>query len=236
MMQPIIPFSSLNWSEAIDSLNQKGFALFSDVVSTEVCHTFIEMYETREAYRSVIDMKRYNFGLGEYKYFSYPLPAVIEQLRSGLYPYLASVANDWMHKLGIPVHYPETLSAFLELCHQKGQHRPTPLILKYKKGDFNTLHQDLYGEVYFPFQAVLFLTDSEKDYKGGEFVMTEQRPRMQSKAIVLRPTQGQMLVFTTNFRPVLGTKGYYRTAMRHGVSEVLAGKRYNVGIIFHDAK
>ncbi|WP_428657927.1 2OG-Fe(II) oxygenase [Runella sp.] len=235
MYQPV-SLSAVQWSEALDSLNQKGFALLPKVLSSELCQELINSYDAPEAYRSVINMKRHNFGLGEYKYFSYPLPAIIEQLRTELYPYLAPVANDWMRKLGISLSYPSTLHAFLKLCHEKGQHRPTPLILKYEKGGFNTLHQDLYGEVYFPFQAVLFLTEPEKDYEGGEFIMTEQRPRMQSKGIVLRPRQGQILIFTTNFRPVLGTKGYYRTAMRHGVSEVHAGKRYTVGIIFHDAQ
>ncbi len=222
-------------SEALDALDQHGFALLSEVVSPEVCRDLIALYDQPEAYRSVIQMKRYNFGSGEYKYFTYPLPEVIQQLRHAIYPHLAPLANDWMRKLGIPVHYPPTLDVFLERCRQQGQCRPTPLILKYEKGDFNTLHQDLYGDVYFPFQAVLFLTEPEKDYTGGEFVMTEQRPRMQSKGIVLQPKQGEMLIFTTNFRPILGTKGYYRAAMRHGVSEVRAGKRYNVGIIFHDA-
>lgn len=235
MIKQNFSLSFFDRSEALDALDQHGFALLSEVVSSEVCRDLIALYDRPEAYRSVIQMKRYNFGRGEYKYFAYPLPEVIEQLRHALYPHLAPLANDWMQKLGIPVHYPPTLDVFLERCRQQGQYRPTPLILKYEKGDFNTLHQDLYGEVYFPFQAVLFLTEPEKDYTGGEFVMTEQRPRMQSKGIVLQPKQGEMLIFTTNFRPILGTKGYYRAAMRHGVSEVRAGKRYNVGIIFHDA-
>lgn len=235
-MQPLHSLSTIEWSTAIDSLNQKGFALLAKVIPAERCHELIGMYNTPEAYRSVIDMKRYNFGLGEYKYFSYPLPEVIAQLRTDLYPLLIPVANDWMRKLKVPIHYPSTHEAFLDLCHARGQHRPTPLILKYGKGGFNTLHQDLYGEVYFPFQAVLFLTEPEKDYEGGEFIMTEQRPRMQSKGIVLRPHRGELLIFTTHFRPVLGAKGYYRTAMRHGVSEVFSGTRYTAGIIFHDAK
>jgi uncharacterized protein len=235
-MQSLHSLSTIEWSEVRDSLNQQGFALLANIIPAELCHELIAIYNAPEAYRSVINMKRYRFGVGEYKYFSYPLPEVIAQLRNDLYPYLVPVANDWMHKLQLPIRYPSTHNAFLEVCHAKGQYRPTPLILKYEKGGFNTLHQDLYGEVYFPFQAVLFLTEPEKDYEGGEFMMMEQRPRMQSKGMVLRPQQGQILIFTTNFRPVLGTKGYYRAAMRHGVSEVFSGTRYNAGIIFHDAQ
>jgi hypothetical protein len=153
-----------------------------------------------------------------------------------IYPYLAKVANDWMFKLGINEVFPDQLNELLEKCHQAGQNRPTPLILKYHEGDWNALHQDLYGEVYFPFQMVLFLTQSQLDYTGGEFVMVENRPRMQSKPVVLQPNKGEAVIFTTNFRPVLGAKGYYRTTMRHGVSEVKSGNRINLGIVFHDAQ
>jgi hypothetical protein len=152
-----------------------------------------------------------------------------------LYPKLAPVANNWMRVLNIDQHFPENLDTLLEYCHTNGQNRPTPLILKYGTGGYNTLHQDLYGDVYFPMQAVLFLNDPEVDYEGGEFVLIEQRPRAQSKAIVLKPRKGDMLLFTTNFRPVKGSKGYYRVNMKHGVSELTGGNRHTVGIIFHDA-
>jgi hypothetical protein len=180
-------------------------------------------------------MERYRFGLGEYKYYQYPLPGLIQQLREGVYPKLAPIANNWMRVLNIDQHFPESLAQLLELCHAQNQTRPTPLILKYGKGGYNTLHQDLYGEVYFPMQIVLFLNEPDEDYKGGEFVMIEQSPRTQSKAIVLKPGKGDMLIFTTNFRPVKGSKGYYRVNMKHGVSELAEGKRYTAGIIFHDA-
>jgi hypothetical protein len=195
----------------------------------------ILQYNNDVLYRKTINMERYRFGLGEYKYFQYPLPAIIQQLRENVYPKLAPVANSWMRALNIEKHFPGSLTELLELCHAHKQDRPTPLILQYGKGGYNTLHQDLYGDVYFPMQLVLFLNEPDKDYEGGEFVLIEQRPRAQSKAIVLKPRKGDMLMFTTNFRPVKGTKGYYRVNMKHGVSELTAGERHTLGIIFHDA-
>lgn len=180
-------------------------------------------------------MEWYRFGLGEYKYFDYPLPDMLQTIREHIYPHLVSVANLWMEVLKTGIKYPSSLSELHALCQNQNQLKPTVLILKYGPGGYNTLHQDLYGEVYFPFQLVLFLTEPDQDYLGGEFVMTEQVPRAQSKAIVLSPRKGDILLFTTNFRPVKGTRGYYRANMRHGVSEVREGKRKTLGIIFHDA-
>lgn len=226
----------LNWQQHADSLNEKGYVVLPQILPEEECGKLIEQYDNAELYRSVINMKRYQFGSGEYKYFKYPLPDVIVQLRQSVYPHLAKVANEWMFKLGINESFPAKLDELLGKCHNAGQTRPTPLILKYQPGDWNALHQDLYGEVYFPFQMVVFLTQVGVDYTGGEFVMVENRPRMQSKPVVLQTNRGEAVIFTTNYRPVQGAKGYYRTTMRHGVSYVKSGNRFNLGIIFHDAQ
>ena len=180
-------------------------------------------------------MQRYRFGSGEYKYFAYPLPAIIQQLREQMYPLLTPLANDWMQRLGVDLKYPSELETFLSQCHSKEQRRPTPLILRYEKGGYNTLHQDIYGEIFFPFQVVFMLNRPGTDYEGGELVFVEQVPRAQSRAEVIIPSVGDAIVFTTNFRPVKGSKGYYRTRMKHGVSPVKNGLRYTMGIIFHDA-
>lgn len=181
-------------------------------------------------------MKRYRFGEGEYKYFQYPLPPPIQNLREELYTPLSTLANEWMKLLDIDKQFPTTHAALIEQCHQHHQTRPTPLILRYTSGGFNTLHQDLYGDVYFPFQAVIVLTQKDVDHEGGELVLTEQVPRAQSKVEVIAPHQGDVLIFTTNFRPVKGSRGYYRATIKHGVSKVKSGERYALGIIFHDAK
>lgn len=227
---------NLDWKQLKDSLDQNGYAVIPDLVHSFQADDLIGLYDKKDLYRSVIEMKRYNFGIGEYKYFSYPLPHLVQQFRTQLYPYLAKIANSWMNLLQMDVQYPVRHQDFLDICHEAAQNRPTPLILQYQQGDYNTLHQDLYGEVYFPFQAVLFLTESGKDYTGGEFILLEQKPRMQSKAKVLQLKKGEILIFTTNYRPVEGARGYYRATMKHGVSEITSGKRYNLGIIFHDAK
>ncbi|MBA4851560.1 2OG-Fe(II) oxygenase [Emticicia sp. BO119] len=227
---------NLDWPRYAESLHEKGYAHLPEILSAKECKALTASYDDNTLYRSTINMKRYQFGSGEYKYFKYPLPDIITDLRHSIYPYLAKVANDWAFKLGINEVFPNQLEELLEKCHQAEQNRPTPLILKYHTGDWNALHQDLYGEVYFPFQIVFFLTQAQVDYTGGEFVMVENRPRMQSKPVVLQPDRGEAVIFTTNFRPVLGTKGYYRTTMRHGVSEVKTGERINLGIIFHDAQ
>jgi hypothetical protein len=225
----------LDWTEISSQMNERGYALIKDVLDDNDCDALIQQYNDKTQYRKIISMERYRFGLGEYKYFNYPLPAVIEQLRQGVYPKLSPIANGWMKVLNIDKHFPASHAELLEQCHAHGQNRPTPLILQYGKGGYNTLHQDLYGEIFFPMQLVLFLDQQGRDYEGGEFVLIEQRPRAQSKAIVLKPGKGDMLLFTTNFRPVKGSKGYYRVNMKHGVSEVTTGKRHTLGIIFHDA-
>jgi hypothetical protein len=186
-------------------------------------------------YRKTVVMERHRFGAGEYKYFDYPLPSILETFRTFVYARLSPVANAWMNALHIDQQFPPTHAELLKRCREHNQHRPTVLILKYGSGGYNTLHQDLYGDVYFPLQAVLFLNEPGEDYEGGEFVMVQQTPRAQSKAIVLQPRRGDVLMFTTNFRPVKGSKGYFRANMKHGVSAVHAGKRHTLGIIFHDA-
>lgn len=225
----------IDWAKIAQTLDERGYTLAKGVLTGDECEELIKGYPKDDRYRKTIDMKRYRFGEGEYKYFNYPLPGPVQQLREAVYPKLSPVANRWMRTLNIAIQYPPELRDFLAICHKGAQTRPTPLILKYGAGDYNTLHQDLYGEIYFPMQAVLFLNAPGTDYEGGEFVLTEQRPRAQSKAIVLRPGKGDMLLFASNFRPVKGGNGYYRVSMKHGVSEVTLGNRYTVGIIFHDA-
>jgi uncharacterized protein len=227
--------NNMDWTTTLDSLNNKGHALIPAVLSAHECRHLLGLYQDEYLFRSIIDMHRYRFGSGEYKYFSYPLPPAIQSLREVLYAPLATLANDWTLKLGDDVPFPSTHAELVEKCKQKQQTRPTPLILRYESGGFNTLHQDLYGQVYFPFQVVFVLTQEGIDHEGGEFVLTEQVPRAQSKVQVLRPNQGDAVIFTTNFRPVHGIKGYYRAKMKHGVSEIKSGVRYSLGIIFHDA-
>ncbi|MDB5155070.1 MAG: prolyl 4-hydroxylase subunit alpha [Mucilaginibacter sp.] len=225
----------LDWDNISSRLNDNGYALVSNILTNAECDTLVRRYDQKELYRKVIHMERYRFGLGEYKYFNYPLPGIIQQVRQSVYPYLAPVANNWMKILNTNKQFPGSLAELLKECHAYHQRQPTPLILRYEKGGYNTLHQDLYGEIFFPMQTVLFLDEPGEDYEGGEFVLIEQRPRAQSRAIVLKPGKGDMLIFTTNFRPVKGAKGYYRVNMKHGVSEVTAGKRHTLGVIFHDA-
>ncbi|HMH24087.1 MAG TPA: 2OG-Fe(II) oxygenase [Puia sp.] len=223
------------WPSITKELNAKGYAIIPGIIPSDRCDELIRDYDQPALYRKTITMERYRFGLGEYKYFAYPLPPLIQEIREQVYPELVPVANGWMKALQIPCQYPENFSAFQKLCRANNQDKPTVLILKYGAGGHNTLHQDLYGEQFFPIQLVLFLNEPGKDYEGGEFVLTQQTPRAQSKAIVLRPGKGDLLLFTTNFRPVKGTKGYYRVNMKHGVSELHSGKRHTLGIIFHDA-
>ncbi len=225
----------LNWPAISTTVNEKGFAQLSGLLTKADCAHLINFYTQDKLFRSTINMQRYRFGQGEYKYFSYPLPPLIQQLREQLYTPLAAVANQWANLLGSDTTYPQSHVDFISTCHQHKQNRPTPLILHYQTGGFNTLHQDLYGEIYFPFQVVIVLSQQKEDYQGGEFVMTEQLPRAQSRANVLTPNQGDALIFTTNFRPVKGTRGYYKSKMKHGISEVMSGERYALGIIFHDA-
>ncbi|GAB3780500.1 2OG-Fe(II) oxygenase [Spirosoma horti] len=227
--------TTLDWPLYRQTLSETGFTLLPSVLSADACQEMADLFDTPDLFRKTIVMQKHGYGSGEYKYFNYPLPHAIDALRHQLFRELAPVANDWHAKLGINLRYPTDLDEWLKTCHGAGQTRPTPLILKYGPGDWNALHQDMYGELYFPFQAVLFLSQPGKDYRGGEFVLLEQRPRMQSKATVLLPEQGQILLFTTKFRPAKSARGHYRVAMRHGVSDVRAGNRVTIGLIFHDA-
>ena len=227
--------AAINWMQVADSMNEKGFALIPGFLNDEGCRQLLDNYDNRHLYRKTIVMERYRFGLGEYKYFSYPLPDLLQTIREEVYARVWPVANNWMEMLGIEKKFPDSLGAMRDNCFNNGQSQPAVLILKYGKGGHNTLHQDLYGEVYFPLQLVIFLNQPGMDYAGGEFVLLQQTPRAQSKAIVLQPGKGAMLLFATRFRPVKGSKGYYRAQMKHGVSELHRGERHTVGIIFHDA-
>jgi uncharacterized protein len=229
--------ANIDWQNALSDLDERGFAIIPDVLTQKTCQELAAVYGDDPQFRSRIDMERYGFGQGEYKYFNYPLPPIVQQIRSSFYPRLAPLANEWLARLGSKrPHYPKKLSEFIEQCHQAGQRRPTPLILKYGAGDFNCLHQDLYGDIVFPFQVTFFLSQPEKDFTGGEFVLAEQRPRRQSRVEVLSPSQGDAVIFAVHHRPVRGSRGYYRANLRHGVSTLRSGERYTLGIIFHDAK
>lgn len=227
--------SSIDWQRVTEEVNEKGYALVLQFLPNQYCEELIGEYDNSDLYRKTITMERHGFGLGEYKYFKYPLPDLIQTVRRAIYPKLTPVANTWMKVLNIKIQLPDQFDEFQRLCHDNNQTKPTVLILKYGKGGHNTLHQDLYGNIFFPFQLVLFLNEPDDDYTGGEFVLTQHTPRAQSKAIVLRPSKGDMLILTTNFRPVKGSKGYYRVQMKHGISEVHDGDRHTLGIIFHDA-
>lgn len=228
--------SALNWPLITQSLNEKGYAIVPDIITDNEYNELIKNYSNNSLYRKTVVMARHRFGLGEYKYYKYPLPNIISDLRQTIYPYLVPIANMWNEVLKIPVRYPDKHEELQWLCAEAGQKLPTALILQYGEGGFNTLHQDLYGDVYFPLQTVFFLNQPDVDYTGGEFVLTQQIPRAQSKAIVLKPQKGDMMIFTTNFKPEKGTKGYYRMKMKHGVSQVRSGQRHTLGIIFHDAQ
>lgn len=224
-----------DWARITEEMHENGYSIFPNLLTEEQCEELKAGYSDQNRYRKTVVMARYRFGLGEYKYFQYPLLDLIQTIRAAMYSKLAPIANAWFAALKIGTHYPSEHADFLQECHLAGQQKATVLILKYGKGGFNTLHQDLYGEVYFPIQIVMFLDEPERDYSGGEFVLTQQIPRAQSKAIVLRPKKGDVLIFTTNFKPEKGSRGYYRVAMKHGVSEVKSGSRHTLGIIFHDA-
>ncbi|HVW95328.1 MAG TPA: 2OG-Fe(II) oxygenase [Mucilaginibacter sp.] len=225
----------VSWEEIREGLNQNGYTIIPGLIDNEECRSLIGHYNNTSLYRKTVVMERYRYGLGEYRYFAYPLPPLLQRIREQVYPQLAPVANNWMELLKIEKAFPETFTELQRLCHANSQTKPTALILKYGKGGFNCLHQDLYGDVYFPMQMVLFLSEADEDYTGGEFVLTEQIPRAQSKPIVLKPKKGDALIFTTNFRPVKGSRGYYRVIMKHGVSALHSGERFTLGIIFHDA-
>jgi hypothetical protein len=217
------------------TLDAQGYAVIKDVLSFEESRSIRALYSEDDRFRARIVMARHGFGRGEYKYFAYPLPELVGNLRTALYPQLCDVANRWNETMGINVSYPGDHNTFLERCHRAGQTRPTPLLLQYSSGDYNCLHQDLYGEHVFPLQVTILLSQPEQDFTGGEFVLMEQRPRMQSRAEVVPLGQGDAVIFAVRHRPVRGTRGFYRVNMRHGVSMVRSGQRHTLGIIFHDA-
>ena len=221
--------------EISKNLEHQGSAIVEEVLSREQCRCIAALYSEDAPFRSRVVMARHGFGKGEYKYFDYPLPKVVQDLRTALYSQLAPVANRWNTATGIDLQYPERHSEFLERCHAAGQLRPTPLLLQYAEGDYNCLHQDLYGEHVFPIQVAILLSEPGRDFTGGEFVLTEQRPRMQTRAEVIPLRQGDAVAFAVHQRPVQGTRGYYRVNMRHGVSRLRSGHRHTAGIIFHDA-
>jgi hypothetical protein len=236
MMGSIIErIENFDWAALREQLHSKGYAVLPKVLDNQECEMLIGQYAQEQLFRKTVVMERYRFGLGEYKYYNYPLPGIIQNIRESVYPKLVPVANTWMKVLNIDTVYPDNLAGLQAQCQATGQSKPTVLLLKYGEGGHNTLHQDMYGEVFFPMQMVLFLNEPEQDYTGGEFVLTQQTPRAQSKAMVLTPGKGDMLLFTTNFKPVKGSKGYYRVNMKHGVSELHSGVRHTLGIIFHDA-
>jgi hypothetical protein len=225
----------LDWTAISASLDEFGYAMTPPVLGTAECAQLVSLYADDERFRSRVDMTRYNFGSGEYKYFARPLPDVVEQLREGLYPELAIVANRWGERLGGPS-FPARLEEFLAVCSAHGQTRPTPLLLHYGPNDYNCLHQDIYGDVAFPLQATVMLSRVGTDFAGGEFLLLEQRPRAQSRGHSITLEQGQAVIFATRHRPARGSRGFHRLTMRHGVSRLLSGQRYTLGIIFHDAR
>ena len=229
-------FSEIDWENVAGWMNTSGYALVKNILTKEECRELINLYNEPTLFRKTITMERYRFGLGEYKYFNYPLPSLIQTIRETVYPSLAVIANNWMNVLKIDTRFPAAFSELQAICRRNKQDKPTVLILKYGQGGHNTLHQDLYGDIFFPIQLVLFLNEPGKEYTGGEFVLTEQVPRAQSKAMVLQPGKGDILLFTTNYRPAKSKTGYYRVNMKHGVSEVHSGNRHTLGIIFHDAQ
>ena len=228
--------AALDWHRIGTDLDAHGGAVVRALLSAEECAGLAAMYADDARFRSRVVMARHGFGRGEYKYFGHPLPGQIVDLRTGLYPPLARIANDWNQAMSIGVRYPDTLADFLARCHRAGQRQPTPLLLTYGEGDYNCLHQDVYGEHVFPLQLTILLSRPGADFSGGEFVLTEQRPRMQSRVEVVPLGQGDGVIFPVRQRPVRGARGSYRVTLRHGVSRVRSGQRYTAGVIFHDAR
>lgn len=225
----------IDWTRIETDLDQQGYAVMERLLSPEQCAAIAALYPNDEAFRSRVIMARHGFGRGEYKYFRYPLPVLLNEIRTTFYRRLVPVANRWNESMRTNVRYPAEHADFLEACHGAGQTRPTPLLLQYGAGDYNCLHQDLYGEHVFPLQIAILLSDPGTDFNGGEFVMTEQRPRMQTRPMVVPLRKGDGVIFAVHQRPVQGTRGIYRVNLRHGVSRIRAGRRHTVGIIFHDA-
>jgi hypothetical protein len=228
--------AALDWSALGSELFELGCARVRGLLTADECASLVDFYARDELFRSTVVMGRHGFGRGEYRYFAYPLPALVAVLRTGLYAGLAQIANGWSEALGSDRRYPPRIDEFLARCHASGQVRPTPLLLRYGAGDYNCLHQDLYGEHVFPLQATLLLSDAQRDFSGGEFVLVEQRPRMQSRAEVVALERGDAVIFAVRDRPVRGKRGHHRVRLRHGVSRLRSGRRYTAGIIFHDAQ
>ena len=227
--------AQFDWNGVADELSTQGAAILPKLLTPDECRDIAALYPDDNTFRSHIIMARHGFGKGEYKYFAYPLPDLIGELRGALYPRLAPIANGWNERMGLAARYPAAHADFLAACHAAGQQRPTPLLLQYGVGDYNCLHQDLYGELAFPLQVAILLSEPGADFTGGEFVLTEQRPRMQSRPEVVPLRRGDAVVFAVHHRPVQGTKGTYRVNLRHGVSRLRSGRRHTLGIIFHDA-
>lgn len=226
---------SLDWAQLAQALHESGFVVLQELLDARTCGELAALYAAETLFRARVIMSRHGFGRGEYQYFRYPLPGLVAQLRSALYARLAPLANRWNDLMRVPVSYPASHAAFIRRCHAAGQCRPTPLLLRYRAGDYNCLHQDLYGEHVFPLQVTALLSRPDGDFEGGEFVLTEQRPRMQSRAEVVPLKQGDAVIFAVHQRPVQGTRGVYRVKLRHGVSRVRHGHRMTLGVIFHDA-
>jgi len=227
--------AEFDWSTVEDELDSYGVSRAGNLLRAEECGALAQLYDLEECFRSRVIMARHGFGRGEYRYFSYPLPAIVHSLRTILYGRLAAIANRWNELMGFETRYPLELATFLSRCHSAGQNQPTPLLLQYVAGDFNCLHQDLYGEQVFPLQAAILLSEPGRDFEGGNFVVTEQRPRMQSRVEVLELRQGDLAIFAVRDRPVKGARGIYRVKHRHGVSRVHSGRRHMLGVVFHDA-
>lgn len=226
----------IDWNEVAKDLNAEGHAIIKGLLPADECEDVAGLYRRDELFRSRVVMERVRFGRGEYKYFNYPLPGIVASLRTLAYPHLVPIANHWNELLGSGARYPAQHADYIECCRRDGQHKPTPLLLQYEAGDYNCLHQDLYGEHVFPLQLAVLLAAPERDFTGGEFVLTEQRPRMQSRPIVVPLRQGDAVVFAVHHRPVRGAKNVYRVNLRHGVSRIRSGHRQTLGIIFHDAQ
>src|SRR6059036_2891208 len=236
MADIVARLADLDWSAIERSLWEVGYARTPPVLTADECGELVAMYGDEARFRSRVDMARFRFGVGEYKYFAAPLPPLVQALREAAYPPLAAIANQWQAALGDPDLFPADLAALLRRCRKHGQTKPTPLMLRYEAGGYNCLHQDLYGDVVFPLQLTCFLSRRSVDYEGGDFLLVEQRPRAQSRGESIATEQGEIVIFPTRHRPLQGARGWYRASMRHGVSRLLRGERYTLGVIFHDAK
>ncbi|WP_395397035.1 2OG-Fe(II) oxygenase [Novosphingobium sp. BL-8A] len=239
MSERALPFETriagYDWQAVASDLDREGWALLPGLLGHEECDAVAGLYGPTPTFRSHIHMARHGFGLGEYRYFAYPLPPLVQAARTAIYPRVVPIANRWHERMGMDVRFPADHAAFMERCHEAGQRRPTPLLLQYGRGDYNCLHQDLYGDHVFPLQVAVLLSEPGRDFTGGEFVLTEQRPRMQSRATVVPLSKGDAVLFAVNSRPQRGTRGDYRVNLRHGVSTLRTGQRHTLGIIFHDA-